>query len=159
MAIEPMDDVLQINKAKTEFREAYNSCDVDRLLSVFDDQGFTNMSEEQASFYGVAARKALRSDAEALFAEYAVHVSVIINRIALMGSTAYDYGWHEFVLTPRTGGVTVLKRQRYFELWTKSPQCQWKITLYMNNRDVREVLNGSSSRWFMSEESVQGPIL
>ena len=159
MAIEPMDDVLQINKAKTEFREAYNSCDVDRLLSVFDDDGFTNMSEEQASFYGVAARKALRSDAEALFAEYAVHVSVIINRIVVMGSTAYDYGWHEFVLTPRRGGETVRRRQRYFDLWTKKPHDEWKIKFYINNRDVREVLNGSSSRWFMSEESVQGPIL
>ena len=30
-----MDDIYKINVAKTEFREAYNTGDVDRLLAVF----------------------------------------------------------------------------------------------------------------------------
>ena len=40
-----MDDTYLINVAKTEFREGYNRGDVDRILSVFDEEGFTDMSE------------------------------------------------------------------------------------------------------------------
>ena len=40
-----MDDTYQINVAKTEFREAYNRGEVDRLLSVFENEGFTDINE------------------------------------------------------------------------------------------------------------------
>jgi len=40
-----MDDIYKINVAKTEFREAYNTGDVDRLLAVFGGEGFTSMLE------------------------------------------------------------------------------------------------------------------
>lgn len=123
-----MDDVLSINVAKTEFREGYNTADVDRLLSVFDERGFTNMSEGASSAYGPAGREALRSHAEGWFAEYAVRVNVIIINVVPLGDTAYDYGWHEFLLTPKRGGETVRKRQRYFELWAKNGRGEWKVT-------------------------------
>jgi hypothetical protein len=40
-----MSDLYQINVAKAEFREAYNSGNVDRLLALFADE-FTDMSAE-----------------------------------------------------------------------------------------------------------------
>jgi len=46
-----MDDIYQINVAKTEFREAYNRGDVDQLLSVFEEQGFTDLSEGGPSLF------------------------------------------------------------------------------------------------------------
>jgi len=152
-----MDDVLEINRAKTEFREGYKTSNAHRLLSVLHEDGFTNMSEGRASAYGPAGREALRRDAEKWFAEYTVRVNVIIINVVALGSTAYDYGWHEFLLTPKNGGETVRKRQRYFELWAKSAGGKWKITLLISNSDVREVLNGSVSRWFMSEEGKHPP--
>jgi len=147
-----MDDVLRINMAKTEFREGYNSADADRLLSVFDDSGFTNMCEGRASAYGPAGREALRSHAEVWFADYTVRANVIVIKVVPLGDAAYDYGWHEFLLTPKNGGETIRKRERYFELWAKNRQGEWKITLLISNSDVREVLNGSASRWFLNEE-------
>ena len=146
-----MDEVYRINVAKTEFREAYNSADVDRLLSVFSESGFTDMSEGQASTYGLASREALRDRAEALFSEYFVKLNVIIIKVVVLGTTAYDYGWHEFILRPKSGGETVRTRQRCFELWTKEPSGEWKISLQINNADVPEQLNGTASRWFLSE--------
>jgi len=150
-----MNDVYTINIAKTEFREAYNTGDVDRLLSVFNPDGFTDMSEGSASKYGTEAISWLREQASQLFAEYSVNVSPIIIDIVILGDKAYDFGWHEFTLIPKNGGEKVRKRQRYFELWNRDATGNWTISLCINNADVREELNGFASHWFLTEEQVQ----
>src|ERR1700756_4911208 len=114
-----MDDVYAINVAKTEFRDAYTAGDVDRLMAAFNPNGFTDMSEGGPTKYGGEALSSFRDRAVNLFREYSVKLSPIVNRIVSLGSTAYDYGWHEFMLTPKDGGALIRRRQRYFELWNK----------------------------------------
>jgi ketosteroid isomerase-like protein len=147
-----MDDTYRINVAKTEFREAYNRGDVDQLLSVFEGEGFTDMSEGDSSRYGKAAREGLREHSTELFAAYSVRLAVIIIDIVVLGDTAYDFGWHEFTLRPKNGGETMRKRYRYFEVWKKNSSGEWKISSFINNVDVREELGGQVSHWFLSEE-------
>ena len=147
-----MDDTYLINAAKTEFREAYNRGDVNQLLSVFDEDGFTDMSEDGPSLYGQDATKSLRERAIQLFAQYHVRLAVIINEIAVVGNLAFDYGWHEFTLKPKGGGEIIRKRHRYFELWRKNSSGHWRISSFINNADVREELGGHASHWFLSEE-------
>lgn len=147
-----MDDVYRINMAKTEFREGYNTGDVDRLLSVFNPGGFTDMPEHGPSKYGPEAISTLRDQASRLFLQYFVKLVTLINRISVLGDTAYDYGCYEFTLTPKNGGESIRKRQRYFELWSKSESGEWKISLQITNGDVREELGGFVSHWFLSEE-------
>lgn len=147
-----MDETYRINGAKTKFRDAYNNGNVERLLSVFADEGFTDMSEGTPSLYGEAAREALREYATELFPKYSVRLAVIVNDIVVRGDTAYDYGWHEFTLTPKDGGETLRKRHRYLEVWQKDASGEWKISFFMNNLDVREELGGQVSHWFLSEE-------
>src|SRR6516164_5651929 len=55
-----MDDVYKINVAKTKFREAYETGNVGRLVSVFSPNGFTDMSEDGPSKYGPEAIATLR---------------------------------------------------------------------------------------------------
>lgn len=147
-----MDDTYGINVAKTEFREAYNTGNVDRLLSVFNPGGFTDMSEGGPSKYGAEAASTLRESAAKLFSVYSVKLTLIINRIAVLGDTAYDYGWREFILTPKNGGEPIRKRYRYFELWSKTGSGGWKISLQMTNADVREEFSGFVTRWFLNDE-------
>jgi ketosteroid isomerase-like protein len=147
-----MDDVYEINVAKSEFREAYNTGDVERLMAVFSAGGFTDMSEGGASKFGTQATARLREEASSLFAAYSVKLTIIIIDIVVQGDTAYDYGWHELILRPKDGGEAIRERQRYFELWNKNVEGSWKISFHINNQDVREELGGSVSRWFLSEE-------
>jgi len=146
-----LDDIYRINVAKTEFREAHDTGDVDRLLSLFDPDGFTDMSHSQASKYGLGAVAWLRENATALFNTYFVKLSIIIIDIVVQGNSAHDYGWHELTLTPKNGGETIRKRERYFELWTRKPSGSWKVSLYITNADVREQLGGHVSHWFLNE--------
>jgi len=76
---------------------------------------------------------------------------IIIN-IVVTGDSAYDYGWHEYILIPKSGGEPVRKRERYFELWSKDTTAQWKIAMHFTNSDVREEVNGVFTRWFLAEE-------
>lgn len=150
-----MDDVYKINVAKTEFREAYETGNVDRLVSVFSPNGFTDMSEGGPSKYGPEAIATLRDQAGRLFQKYSVKMTPIIIHIVVTGATAYDYGWHEFTFIPKNGGGPIRKRQRYFELWDRSAAGNWTISLFINNADAREELNGFASHWFLSEEQTQ----
>jgi|SRR6267142_2603615 len=147
-----MDDTYRINVAKTEFRDGYNSGNVDQLLSVFEEEGFTDMSEDGPSHYGKAAKEGLRERSSELFAKYSVRLTVIVNAIVVLGKTAYDFGWHEFTLNPKNGGETVRRRHRYFELWNRNSSGQWRISLFINNADICEELGGEVSHWFLSED-------
>jgi len=147
-----MSDIYRINAAKTEMREAYATGDVERLLRVFDPDGFTDMSTGEPSSYGGAAIDALRERVSELFKDHSVKISIIIIDIVVSGDSAHDYGWHEFTLTPKRGRAPIRRRERYFELWTKKPSGDWKISLFITNNDVKEKLAGSESHWFLSED-------
>jgi len=153
-----MNDVYAINVAKTEFREGYNTGDIDRLVATFHPDGFTDMSEGQASKYGSEAIAVWRKRLAELFADYQARLTPIIIDVVVLGGTAYDYGWHELTLTPKAGGSVVRERYRYFELWKKDAAGEWKIAMHMTNSDVPEELNGFKSHWFLSEEASARPL-
>jgi ketosteroid isomerase-like protein len=146
-----MDAKYVINLGKTIYREAYEQGDVEKLLAVFATDGFTDMAEGLPSKYGQEARTVLRSRAEQLFAFYTVKLNIIIIDVAVHGDAACDYGWHEWILTPKAGGSVVRKRDRYFELWVREQDGSWRISFFLNNADVRERIGSSVSRWFMTE--------
>jgi ketosteroid isomerase-like protein len=134
----PMNDVYQINVTKAEFREAYNSGSVDRLLAVFADE-FTDMSAGVPSFFGADARSVFRSRLTKLF-EHQATITVTIIAIRVLGNTAFDYGWHTLILAARDGGESITTRQRYFEAWQKNSSGEWKIDLYIDNMDVAPMM-------------------
>jgi len=152
--VHPLDDVYRINVAMTEFREAYNTGDVDRLLALFHE-GFADISEGLTSGFGAASNAGLKARLTAMFSEYSVKCVPIIIDIAPAGDLMFEFGWHEFTLKPKDGGEAIHRRQRYFELWKKDASGAWKILYFMNNSDVAEVVNGQRARWFRSEDYVQ----
>jgi ketosteroid isomerase-like protein len=135
-ALRPVvDDKYLISMAKTEYREAHNSGDLDRLLAVFSDE-FTDWSEGEPSFYGTEARAALRLRMKRLFQDFDVQMAVIIIDIAVQGNTATDYGWHKVTLKPKGGNGEVLyTKYRYYETWQKDAKGSWKINFIMTNRE------------------------
>jgi len=130
-----MNDLYKINVAKAEFREAYNTGDVDRLLSVFADE-FTDMSAGLPSFLGETAHTVLRSRMTKLFQRYQASLIVTIMAIRILGNTAFDFGCHTLTLSPKSGDKPITSRQRYFESWQKNSRGEWKIDLYIDNADV-----------------------
>jgi ketosteroid isomerase-like protein len=147
-----MNDIYAINVAKTEFREGFNTGDIDRLMAIFHPDGFTDMSEGQPNHYGPASAAAWRARLAELFTANSVLLTPLVNRIKCLGEAAYDYGWHELTLIPKDGGPVVRERYRYWELWRKDRADDWKVAIYMTNRDIPEDVNGVKSSWFLASK-------
>jgi ketosteroid isomerase-like protein len=127
-------DQYAISVAKTEYREAYNTADVDRLLAVFASE-FTDWSDGEPSFDGEEAARALRLRTTELFRRFAVRIQVIIIKIVVNGDFAFDRGWHKMILTNRDTGVATESKYRYFETWKKENGA-WKIDYIITNREL-----------------------
>lgn len=128
------DDQYAISRAKTEYRDAYNTGDVDRLLAVFAAQ-FTDCSEGEPSFYGEEAGHALRLRTHELFRRFRVEMGVIIINIVVKDDFAYDWGWHKVRLTDKQTGEFSETKYRYFEIWKKENGA-WKITYIITNKEL-----------------------
>jgi ketosteroid isomerase-like protein len=134
-----VDEYYAINVAKTRFRDAYNTGDVDLLINI-THPSFVDFSDARNSGFSDGARNALRAHFTQLFAHYNVQLVVIMIEIRLSGDVAYDYGWHEFTLTPKNGGASEFIRERYVDIWKKNAAAEWKLWMYMNNRDVPQTM-------------------
>jgi ketosteroid isomerase-like protein len=128
------DDQHSIAVAKTEYREAYNAGDVQRLLSVFAPE-FVDCSDGEPSFYGEEARTAFKLRSSALFDRQRVELSVIIIDVVVKGDFAYDWGWHKVRLIDKQTGETKDTKYRYFETWTKESGA-WKIDYIITNKEM-----------------------
>src|SRR5271157_5503270 len=102
------------------------------------------MSDARPSRYRADAAAKLRGSLAELFAEYEAKLNVIIIAISVFGNNAFDYGWHELTLRPRNGGEPVYRRTRYFELWSKRPNGDWRISKFMDNQDVPDTVSTKS---------------
>src|SRR5258708_18296878 len=129
-----MNDAYAISATKTEYREAYNTADLDRLLSVFAPE-FTDCSDGEPSFYGEEAMIALRIRAEELFRTFDLQLQVTIIEIVVKGDFAYDWGWHTVHLTNKNSGETSKTKYRYFETWKKE-NGEWKIDYIITNKEL-----------------------
>jgi ketosteroid isomerase-like protein len=127
-------DEYAISVAKTEYREGYNTGDLERVLSVVADS-FSNMSEGEPSFYGAEGKEALGLQVAKLFSRYDVQMEMVIIDIAILGDTAIDRGWHKLILRPKCGGDKEVRRYRYCEIWQKQADGSWKIGFFISNQD------------------------
>jgi len=130
-----MDDEQALSLAKTEYREGYKSGDIDRVMSVFGD-GFILMPEGLPSFYQSEAAIAQRTWLKNLFAAYKVELIVTIIDFVIRDDFAFDSGWEAVTLTPKAGGDPVTTRYRYFEVWNKDTEGNWKISGFISNKDL-----------------------
>src|SRR5215831_6549805 len=103
-----MDDVYAINVAKSQYRDGFNTGNIDQVLSVFAPE-FTDMSDGRPNRYGSDAAIKLRRHLGEVFASHTTTLNVIIIAINIMGNVAFDYGWHELTLSPKNGGENLYR--------------------------------------------------
>jgi ketosteroid isomerase-like protein len=132
-----MDDLFAINAAKTEFREGFNLGDVSRVLAIADPD-LVSFSDGQPSEFGVSGLEALKTRLSNLFEHFTAKLSVIIIEIRLQGDVAYDYGWHDLTLTPKDSSQPIYRRDRYVDIWRKDKEGEWRLWMYMDNRDIAD---------------------
>jgi ketosteroid isomerase-like protein len=128
-----------IHAAKTEVREGYNNADTGRILAIFADE-FIDLSDGYATFFESQGKAMLRARLESLFRKYEVEMAPTVNEIKISGEIAVEWGWHTLTLRPKDGGPAELQRTRYVEAWTRNPQGEWHISLFIDNPDQKPKL-------------------
>jgi ketosteroid isomerase-like protein len=127
-----MDDLYAINSGKTEFREAFNMSDPERLIALLDP-AFVYMPDGVPTVNGSGgAADAIRARFRELTTYYVQLIPIIIE-IRIQGSVAWDYGWQTWRKTPRDGGSEVTVKDRYVNVWRKNERGEWKLWMYMSN--------------------------
>jgi ketosteroid isomerase-like protein len=132
-----MDDLYAINAAKTEFREGFNLGDSSRVLAIADPD-LVSFYDGAPSEFGESGLEVLKTRLANLFELFTAKLLVIVIEIRLQGDVAYDYGWHDLTLTPKNGGQSVHRRDRYVDIWRKNKEGKWKLWMYMDNQDVAD---------------------
>lgn len=127
-----MDDLYAINSAKTEFREAFNTGDPERLIGLLDPS-FVYMTDGVPTANGTAAADAIRVQFRDLTAHFSVHLIPVIIEIRIQDHVAWEYGWQTWRKTPRDGSSQVITKDRYVNVWRKNQRGEWKLCMYMSN--------------------------
>jgi ketosteroid isomerase-like protein len=127
-----MDDLYAIDSAKTEFREAFNTDDPDRMIALLDP-ALVYMPDGVPTANGTDAIDAIRAQFRELTAHYYVQLVPVIIEIRIQDSVAWEYGWHTWRKTPRDGGSQVTVKDRYVSVWRKNDRGEWKLWMYMSN--------------------------
>jgi ketosteroid isomerase-like protein len=140
-----MDDLYAINQAKTEYRDAFNLGDVQRILALANPE-LVNFSDGQPSEFCNGELDAFEIRLKNLFERFTAKLTVIVVEIRMKGDVAYDYGWHELTLTPKNGGQPIYRRERYVDIWRKNQEGTWKLWMYMDNQDVADPFEPGATR-------------
>ena len=127
-----MDDLYAISFAKTEFRDAFNTEDPQRLITLLDPE-FVYMPDGLGKTMGAAAAETIRMQCRELAGG---ELQPIIIEIRIQNNVAYDYGWHVWKKTPRDGTPGVTVKNRYVDIWRKNEKGEWKLWMYMSNTDI-----------------------
>jgi len=129
-----MDDQLAINIARTKIRDAYNTRDLKLFRSVIDD-GLIDFSDTTPCGFGPEGIECFERELQTMWEKFTVKYTVIIIEIRVMGDSALEYGWQVFELTPKSGGATERRKERYADLWQRRPD-GWRLAFHMTNLDV-----------------------
>jgi ketosteroid isomerase-like protein len=132
-----MDDLFVINAVKTEYRECFNRGDTSRVLAIVDPD-VVNFSDGQPSEFGESGVCAFKTRLANLFERFTAKLAVTVIEIRIQGDIAYDYGWHDLTLIPRDGGQPISHRSRYVDIWRRNKERDWKLWMYIDNRDVAD---------------------
>jgi ketosteroid isomerase-like protein len=132
-----MGELYAINAAKSEFRDAFNLGDVARILAIADPE-LVSFSDGQPCEFGKSGLDAFEIRLRSFFERFTAKLAVIVVEIRMKGDVAYDYGWHDLTLTPKDGGQPIRRRDRYVDIWRRTADGNWKLWMYMDNRDVAD---------------------
>jgi ketosteroid isomerase-like protein len=130
-----MNDLFAINTAKSEYRDASNFGDVERIRAIADPD-IVVFRDGEPCVFGLDGLDELSARLRSLFERFTAKLAVIVMEIRVEGKSAHSYGWHDLELTPKDGGSTIHRRSRYVDVWRKNKQGNWKLLLHIDNRDV-----------------------
>jgi uncharacterized protein (TIGR02246 family) len=121
-------DAEQITRAISEFIDAYNAGDADRVAAYYADDLVKVRAGAPAEGKAETARRI-----KDVLARFQGHLTVHNDEITVSGDMAFTRGTLSITLVPRDGsGPTQALERRYLEVWRKDAG-RWRVVRTMDN--------------------------
>jgi ketosteroid isomerase-like protein len=122
-------EVEAIRESIKKYEAAYNSGDVEYLLSTLSDS-LVFMTDGQTTIYGETMKQVFKASYHAIAAAYDFKFTLMPEEIKLLGGNhAVDIGAYKLSLTAKGGGEAVVIESRYMQILEKKPDGLW-VTIY-----------------------------
>lgn len=111
----------------SEFVNAYNAGDLDRVLAYYGDDLVKVRQGARPETKSETARRLAE-----VFAQFHSRVEVVTDEIHASGEMAFTRGSFRVTLTPKAGGEAQIIERRYLEIWRKEGG-RWLVVRTMDN--------------------------
>jgi len=115
-----------------DFVRAYNTGDVDRLMSAYADD-FVDMPEGEPTLAGARAYEDTSARLRDTFAKFTGNLNVQVEESVVFDDWAFDWGTLRVELQPKSGGEPVVVERRFLEIWRRQAGGEWKVARAMDN--------------------------
>jgi ketosteroid isomerase-like protein len=116
----------------------FNSSDASKLLAIADPDLVSFCGGEPSEFRESGGLQALQLRLKTLFEHFTAKLDVIVAEIRIRGDVAHEYGSHDLTHTPKEGGQPIHRGTRYVDIWRRSNDGDWRLWIYVDNRDVAD---------------------
>jgi uncharacterized protein (TIGR02246 family) len=125
-------DALAITHLVTEWADAFNAGDMDRLMALYGPD-VVYMYQDGPTDIG---KTSLATGYQAMLDRNNGHLSPHIDEISVFGKIAFLRGTFQLTMTPKTGGKPYETHRRLLEILHKEHDGTWRVIRGMNNVDV-----------------------
>ena len=122
-------DIAAIGKARQAFAVAYSAGDAEAIGRLYTADAVSEPNH-QATLTG---REAIVDSLESMFEQVSVKAELISEETKVQGSAGFDRGHYKAEVTSKTGGAASTVEGRYFVLYSKGDDGQWRVARDFDN--------------------------
>ena len=123
-------DVAAINTLRADYAAAYNSGDVNKLMTLYASDAVMMQEHEPTVVGADNIRKAM----DGLMSTMTADMTLTADETKVMGDMAFDRGTFKLTLTPKTAGQPGMSENgKYLVLLQKGSDGSWKLAREIGN--------------------------
>lgn len=125
-------DVEAINDLRMQYELAYNTRDLEGLMTLWADDAMRLPPNGPA----VSGRDAIAEGFQTEFGEYTAEVSTSSEEVKGAGQWAFDRGSYSITVTPQAGGESIQENGKYLVICQRQADGSWKVSRIMWNENA-----------------------
>jgi uncharacterized protein (TIGR02246 family) len=125
-------DIEALKTAAADWDAAWNSQDLEKLLSLYTEDA-VRMPPNEAAEVG---KEAIRGSLQRSFGEFTSQGGSVVDDVRVSGDLAYVRGTGEYTDTPKTGGEPIQGVGKWVAVHQRQPDGSWKMICEIWNSNL-----------------------
>ena len=126
------EDIEALKTAAAEWDVAWNSQDLEKLLSLYTEDA-VRMPPNEAADVG---KEAISAYVQRSFGEFTSQGGSVVDDVRVSGDLAYVRGTGDYTNTPKTGGEPIQDLGKWVIVYQRQPDDSWKVICEIWNSNL-----------------------